>query len=102
MVVTAKSELAVGSRLNADRRGRTKVRVRCTSTVACSGVLKIMRGKVEVARKTYKIKARRSGSVTLTLSRSALRSKRLTVKLYNGSGRAARLADTSTVSLRRG
>ncbi len=41
-------------------------------------------------------------TVTLTLSRRALRSKRLTVKLYRGSGRAARLADTSTVSLRKG
>jgi hypothetical protein len=88
-------ELVVGRTVDIDRRGRAKVRVQCEAK--CTGVVKLTRGKRTFARVTYK----RSGTVTLKLSRAGRRHSRVTLKLYRGSGRGARLVDTSTVRLRR-
>ena len=69
--------------------------MRCAA--ACSGVVKLTRGGRTYARATYK----RSGTVTLKLYEGRPARHVLRLKLYRGSGRAARLADTSTVRLRR-
>ena len=89
-------ELVVRGPVKVDRRGRAKVRVRCDGP--CSGVVKLARGKRTFARVTYG----RSGTVTLKLNAAGRRASKLTLKqLYRGSGRGARLVDTSTVRLRR-
>ena len=72
-------------------------RSRCAAPAACSGVVKLTRGKRSFARATYK----RSGTVTLKLSKAGRRATVLRLRLYRGSGRGARLIDTSTVRLRR-
>ena len=69
--------------------------MRCAT--ACSGVVKLTRGKRSFARATYK----RSGTVTLKLDKAGRRATVLRLRLYRGSGRGARLIDTSTVRLRR-
>jgi hypothetical protein len=91
----AKPQLGAQTRLNVDRRGRVKVRVRCAAT--CTGVVKLMRGKRTFARATY----RSSGTVTLRLGKAGRRATKLTLKLYRGSGHKARLLDAATVRLRR-
>jgi hypothetical protein len=88
-------ELVVGQRLRVDSRGRAKVRVRCAGR--CAGVVKLTRGGRTYARATYK----RSGVVRLKLTKAGRRASVLRLKLYRGSGRKARLTDTTTVRLRR-
>ena len=91
----APPELVIGSSIKVDSRGRAKIKVRCAT--ACSGVVKLTRGKRTFARATY----RRSGTVTLRLDKAGRRATVLRLRLYRGSGRGARLIDTSTVRLRR-
>ena len=88
-------ELLVGSSIKVDSRGRARVKVACVAT--CSGVIKLTRGKRSFARATYT----RSGTVTLKLSKAGRRATVLRLRRYRGSGRGARLIDTSTVRLRR-
>jgi hypothetical protein len=91
----APPELVVRKTIKVDSRGRAKVKVRCAT--ACSGVVKLTRGKRSFARSTY----RRSGTVTLRLNKAGRRATVLRLRLYRGSGRGARLIDTFTVKLRR-
>jgi len=95
--------IVLAKRYRATRTGRVTFRVSCASTVACKGVLKLVRGGKVVALKSYTVKAGKTSRVTLRLKRTAFRAlrkanaQRFTLRLYMGH---TKVVKSATVTLR--
>ncbi len=97
-------KLVLAKRYRVDRKGRVKIKVHCSSTIACTGIVKLVRGKVLIAKHSYSVRPGKTATVTLTLTKAAQRSlkraksQRIKVKLYRGT---TKVVSTRAVTLRR-
>jgi hypothetical protein len=93
-------KLGGGVSLRADSKRRVRVRVQCSSRIACRGVVRLTSGTGRairvLARTDYRVAAGRSATIRLTLTRSAARtlarSRKLpaTISLAGAEGAGAR------------
>jgi hypothetical protein len=101
--VAEKPRILLAKSYRADRHGRVKVRVGCASTVACKGVVRLLQKNRQLAAKSYSVKAGRSATVTLKLSKAAFKRlkqanrQRLTVLVLTGH---TKVVKSSTITLR--
>jgi hypothetical protein len=101
--------LVSASRLRTDSKGRLSLRVRCTSTIGCTGALRLTSRRGSdlrvLARRLYKVKPGRTETVRLWLSPTArrslarARSLRPMLTLANGSGKHARIISKHRITV---
>ena len=104
----ARAKIKSSRNLKASRKGVVSVRVRCEGDAGatCAGTLKLARGKASYGSKRFSIKAGKTATVKLTLSKSArkaLKAKRTVKATLTASGKdsaGARIATRQSVRLK--